>query len=109
MEKDGGIGAVTLLARRFFDLIRIKLMQEQKLGDDDIAKEFGMHPFRFKKLGYSQQAKAYSFIEIDAALERIGETDRMLKSSSLSPKLLFDSLIVDICIKKQPSRSTASR
>lgn len=91
-------GPLALLGRHFHALIKIKVLQQERLGEEEIAARLNLNAFfHFKKLGFGRQAKAFKLSELETALDRIVDTERMVKSSSADPRLAMESLVFGIC------------
>ncbi len=91
-------GPLALLGRHFHSLLKIRLLQKERLSEEDIAARLHLNAFfHFKKLGFGRQAKGFAPAELESALDRIVETERLLKSSSADPRLAMESLVFAIC------------
>ena len=99
METDkNATGPLALLARHFYVLLKINMLQKKKLQEKAIAAKLGLsYYFHFVKLGFGKQSKIFSTEEIEKTLEKITETDKLIKSSSGHPRLAIESLVFDIC------------
>ncbi|GEM_PF-821978 len=84
---------LSMIARQFRILIQIKdATQNQNYPNYSlIAKEIGLHPFVVQKS--ISQTQKYSFEELENKFKKILQLDLDLKSSKLSPEILFTRFV----------------
>lgn len=82
---------LSMLMRQYRILQQIKDGLDHGLTPDQIAKQFGMHPFVAKKM--SGQARMFSQEDISKAYDLLVCLDRGIKSSGLSGKLLISTTV----------------
>jgi len=85
---------LTMIVRQFRILWMIKGALEEGLsGQDAIARQLELHPFVVKK-GLTQ-ARKYSIAQLKKIHARLLDIDVKLKTTPLSPELLFNLFVVD--------------
>ncbi len=99
LETDSkGILAINSVARHFYSLLKIKIYQDKKYSDKEIAEKTGLNYWWiFQTLGMGKQATLFSLNEIEKILEKISSIDRLLKSSTVQIQLVLSSLTFEIC------------
>ena len=78
------IGMIAILARHFRILLKVR--------EGDVS---GIPPFFLND--YRAQGQKFSKNALLLQMDRLYEMDRLLKSSPLRPKLLFERLLLDLC------------
>lgn len=98
LQLDSGVEPLYLLAmltRQF----RILIMVKERIGSvgyvdyNLIAKQIKQHPFVVKKS--LAQARNFSMADLKDKYNKIKDIDKKLKSSKISPEVLFNLLIID--------------
>lgn len=85
----------SMLNRQFRLLQQIKDGLEQGLSQDDIAKNYGIHPYVVKKM--SGQAQKIAAEDISRAYNLINQLDATIKSSGLDPAMLLNKTVAELC------------
>jgi len=86
---------VSMLHRQFRLLQQIKDGLSQGLSADDIAKNYGIHPFVVKKM--TRQANNISQQAVREGYDRLNELDAKIKSTGLDPTLLLSKTVAQLC------------
>jgi DNA polymerase-3 subunit delta len=97
-SRTSAVGLIMDLTRRILILARLKLCMEQAAGDQ-LVKQMGLRPY-FIKL-FSDQARRFSFSEIQDALEALHQADESIKSGLLDPATAMTLIVYDITQKKE--------
>lgn len=95
-QLEAGAAAIYLLSmiiRQFRILIQIKDALQRNNNYNLIAQELSLHPFVVQKT--MLQAQRYSFPQLQEIYTRLQALDLKLKSSKISPEVLFTVLIVN--------------
>lgn len=76
IASDRGDWMGTLMSLFYYSstLLRIRELKAENKSNDDIAKAVGMHPFKFSKGGYLQQAQSRSLVAWKKIIVRLGES-----------------------------------
>ena len=90
-------GLIMDLTRRILMLARLKLMMEQASGDR-LIRQMGLKPY-FVRL-FSEQARRFTFREIQDALEALYRADEGIKSGLMKPSTAMTLIVYDITQKK---------
>lgn len=89
---------VTSLERPFRLAATTLDLLEQGASEGEIAKAIGCSPkavyFRIR------EARAFTMEEIEVAMSRLRNVDRMLKSTSVPPRLLLEQFVVDVTLRR---------
>ena len=75
-------------------------------GGANLARILGVPPYAVK--GLSEAARRFDRAGLANALRRLSETDRILKSSALPPRLVLESLTISLCAQGRGSVSSSS-
>lgn len=86
---------VSMLHRQFRLLQQIKDGLSQGMSPDDIAKNYGIHPFVVKKM--TRQAQNISQQAVKEGYDRLNELDAKIKSTGLDPTLLLSKTVAQLC------------
>jgi len=95
---DEGSNALLLLSmivRQFRHLCLAKSLMQQGKGAAEVAKSIHL-PMMFTRQ-IIEQAKIFSYDRLQSLYAGFLETDLKLKSSSCSPRLILENLVVEIC------------
>jgi DNA polymerase-3 subunit delta len=85
---------LTMLARQVRILIQVKELQAQGRSQQEIANELKLHPYVVGK-GLAQ-ARNFDMAELEAAHERLVETDWAIKTGAMEEVLALDTLVVEL-------------
>lgn len=99
LSGEAPLPVLSLLARQIRMIWQVKDCMHRGLSPPQICKETGLPPNAVKN--YAQQAPAFSEDDLAAAHAFIREADVTLKSTSLNPELVLESVILRLCMKKQ--------
>lgn len=94
---------LTMIARQYRIMIKAKDAAAQGMGNEfDIAKQIKESPFPVKKA--LQQARNYTFAELDGIMESLLHADHAMKTGA-DPDTTIDVLIAELTIRpKSPAR-----
>jgi len=93
-EGESPLYLLAMLARQIRILIQIAELQEQGMNRREIAARLNLHPFVVKK-GLNQ-ARNFSMAQLEAAHERLVETDWAIKTGEMEDVLALEMLIVNL-------------
>jgi DNA polymerase-3 subunit delta len=85
---------LTMLARQVRILIQLKELQAQGLARQEMANRLKLHPYVVEK--GSAQARNFEMAELEAAHERLVETDFAIKTGAMEDVLALDTLVVEL-------------
>lgn len=85
---------LTMLARQVRILIQVKELQAQGHNSQEMANQLKLHPYVVEK--GSAQARNFDMAELEAAHERIVETDWAIKTGAMEEVLALDTLVVEL-------------
>jgi DNA polymerase-3 subunit delta len=85
---------LAMLARQIRILIQVSELQDQYLGQKEIATRLKLHPFVVKK--GLQQARNFDRSQLEAAHRRLVETDWSIKTGKMDVVLALDLLVVEL-------------
>jgi DNA polymerase-3 subunit delta len=97
-SRTSAVGLIMDLTRRILILARLKLLMQQASGDQ-LARQTGLKPY-FVRL-FSDQARRFSFSEIQDALDALRRADESIKSGLLDPSTAMTLIVYDITQKKE--------
>ena len=83
---------LSMIIRQFRILIMIKEASQKTFYSKFIAKELSLHPFVVQKT--LAQTRNYSFEQLEKIYENLLEMDLQLKTSKVSPEVLFTKLVI---------------
>jgi len=88
---------LTMIIKQFRNLllVRDKLDREGFVSSQSLAKELNIHPFVAQKS--LVQARYYSLKKLKKIYEELLDIDAKLKSERVSPELLFDLFVTEVC------------
>ncbi|MBR5969162.1 MAG: DNA polymerase III subunit delta [Lachnospiraceae bacterium] len=85
---------LAMIARQFHMLLQVKELEQRHAGDDQIAKETGLHPGIVYK--YVRWTKRFSQPELKRALEVCLENEQALKRGRLDKKIAVEMVIAAV-------------
>ena len=85
---------LTMLARQVRILIQVKELQAQGRSQQEMASQLKLHPYVVEK--GSAQARNFDMAELEAAHERLVETDWAIKTGAMEEVLALDTLVVEL-------------
>ena len=85
---------LTMLARQVRILIQVSELGAQRLSENEIASRVKLHPYVVKK-GLAQ-ARSFTMAQLEAAHQRVLETDWAIKTGQMEDVLALDMLVVDL-------------
>lgn len=85
-----------MVARQIRQIWQVKVAESRGLGKNDIAQVAGMNPYFVDR--YRQLARRFSPRQLRRAMVVTLETDRRLKSSRLSDRVILEQLVLAICV-----------
>jgi DNA polymerase-3 subunit delta len=85
---------LAMLARQIRILIQVTELGKQHLSEKEMAGRLKIHPYVAKK-GLSQ-ARNFDMAQLEAAHERIVDTDWAIKTGRIQDVLAMDTLVVDL-------------
>lgn len=85
---------LTMLARQVRILIQVKELQTQGLTQREIARRLKLHPYVVEK--GCAQAQNFRMTQLEAAHQRLVETDWAIKTGEMEDVLALDMLIVSL-------------
>ncbi|MFN2165027.1 MAG: DNA polymerase III subunit delta [Anaerolineae bacterium] len=85
---------LTMLARQVRILIQVSDLREQRLSENEMASRLKLHPFVVKK-GLAQ-ARNFTLAQLEAAHQRVVETDWAIKTGEMEDVLALDLLVVGL-------------
>jgi DNA polymerase-3 subunit delta len=88
--------AMSMIARHFRMLIKVRDMLSRKATASDLASELGV-PERFIKSEYIPQARNFPVGKLASALQYISEVDLDIRTSRLDGRLAVERLFVRLC------------
>ncbi len=91
-EGEAPLYLLAMLARQVRILIQVSELREQGVGQHEIAGRLKLHPYVVKK-GWNQ-ARNFSLAQLEAAHERLVETDWAIKTGEMEDVLALEMLIV---------------
>ena len=91
------IGLLNIVARVFRQMLLAKVLMQERLPANEIAKEIGMPPFIIGD--FLTKARQWESAKLAAGLKRIAETDNNMKNSAVKPGLQLEYLICELLTK----------
>jgi len=86
---------LALIIYQFRQLLIGRAAKESGAAPQEAARAAGVPPFKTR--AFLRQLDNYRRIELLAALERLTEADRALKSSKMPSGLIFEAVLLDLC------------
>jgi DNA polymerase-3 subunit delta len=86
---------LTMMARQFRNIWRVKEAASRRVSPGEVATELGMSPWHVRKL--MEQGKYFSEAALRGGILRCHETDLMIKKGSGPKDLLVEKLVIDLC------------
>ncbi len=86
---------LSTIAWQFRNLLLVKELAQQKLGQDAIAGKLGMNPFVVRRS--LEQVHAFSLDQLRAIHRRLLDFDVAAKSSMIEPELGLELLVTEVC------------
>lgn len=93
------LGFLKIITGQFIHLAKVKSLLEAGMGQDEIQNKTGLKAFAVKKL--SEKSRKFSQTDIRQIFKKLLETDIQYKSSGRDKGILMETLISEICIKRQ--------
>lgn len=90
------IGINMMVARHFRQLWQVKLGARRGMNKNEIASSAGMSPFFVDR--YRQAGQKFSESALEHTLQVALSTDRKLKSSRLSDRILLEQMVMEVCL-----------
>ena len=91
---------LTMMARQYRNIWRVKEIASRHLGPAEVANELSMSPWNVKKL--MEQGKYFSEASLREGILRCHETDLMIKKGRGPKDLLVEKLVIDLCRPSNP-------
>lgn len=88
------LGILTSISNQVRTLYIVKIYEEKKLSNDEIAKKMNANPYRIKKL--RELTRLYSFKEIRELMIKLEEIDLKSKSTDESTNSLIENFIINL-------------
>lgn len=82
-----------LIHSQYKILYQVKVLTEEQLSVDEIAKQLNANPYRIKKV--KERIYDYSMKELETILERLAALDLDMKSTNIDPKVLLELFILE--------------
>jgi DNA polymerase III subunit delta len=89
---------LTMLARHFRQLWRVRELLDGKVSSGEIGKAAGINPYFVKKV--VEQARNYRTAEIREIFERLFQLDMAFKTGGGKPAVLMERMIMEVCGKR---------
>lgn len=101
LEEEGAapLYLLSMIVRQIRILVQVSDQMARGLAKDEIAKAIGLHPFPTQKA--MQQARQWRMADLDAAYDRLLQTDHAIKTGKLPEALAIDLLVVDLCRRQE--------
>lgn len=87
-----------MISRQFRLLLGYNVYKNRGYGPSEIQVKLGIKPYEFTKV--STQGGGFSERDLEEILEKILETDRILKTRQTDDKLIMEILLVNLCTRK---------
>jgi DNA polymerase-3 subunit delta len=96
LQRDGAapLYLLAMIVRQFRILVQVSDQMTQNLSPDAIAKKIGLHPYPTQKA--MQQSRRWRMADLEAAYDRLLETDLAIKTGKLPDDLALDLLVVEL-------------
>jgi len=86
---------ITMIARHYRLMARAKEMVQSGTSATDAGKQLGINNFHLK--GFARQAETFSVGQTREYFSLLFQTDRRLKSSRISEKIILEDMIARLC------------
>lgn len=86
---------LTMMARQYRNIWRVKEIASRRLGPAEVANELGMSPWNVRKL--MEQGKYFSEASLREGILRCHKTDLSIKKGRGPKDLLVEKLVIDLC------------
>jgi DNA polymerase-3 subunit delta len=86
---------ITMIARHYRLMARAKEMVQSGTSATDAGKQLGINNFHLK--GFARQAETFSLGQTREYFSLLFQTDRKLKSSRISEKIILEDMIARLC------------
>ena len=86
-----------MIVRQFRILVQVADQMSLGRGKEEIAKAIGLHPFPTQKA--MEQCRRWRMSSLEAAYDRLLETDLAIKTGKLPDDLALDLLVVELSKK----------
>ncbi|MGI6452976.1 MAG: DNA polymerase III subunit delta [Syntrophomonadaceae bacterium] len=86
---------VSVMARQFINLARVKYFQERGLSNRETAAQTGLPGFVVGKI--MERASVFSWEQIENAFELFLNTDMVLKTTGQDERIVLETLVVELC------------
>jgi DNA polymerase-3 subunit delta len=99
LERDGAapLYLLSMIVRQFRILVQVADQMSLGRGKEEIAKAIGLHPFPTQKA--MEQCRRWRMSSLEAAYDRLLETDLAIKTGKLPDDLALDLLVVELSKK----------
>ena len=96
LQRDGAapLYLLSMIVRQFRILVQVSDQMSLGLGKEEIAKVIGLHPFPTQKA--MQQCRHWRTADLDAAYDKLLETDLAIKTGKLPDDLAVELLVVEL-------------
>ena len=91
---------LTMMARQYRNIWRVKEIASRHLGPAEVANELSMSPWNVRKL--MEQGKYFSEASLREGILRCHETDLLIKKGRGPKDLLVEKLVIDLCRPSNP-------
>ena len=86
---------LVMMVRQFRHIYRAKFLLQEGFGTSDLVKKLGLPMIFVRQV--VEQAQLFSVDQLKILYERFLEKDLQLKTSNCNPRLILESLIVEVC------------
>jgi DNA polymerase-3 subunit delta len=99
LERDGAapLYLLSMIVRQFRILVQVSDQMGLGRGKEEIAKAIGLHPFPTQKA--MEQCRRWRMSALEAAYDRLLETDLAIKTGKLPDALALELLVVELSKK----------
>ena len=100
LERDGAapLYLLSMIVRQFRILVQVADQMSLGRGKEEIAKAIGLHPFPTQKA--MEQCRRWRMNDLEAAYDRLLETDLAIKTGKLPDELALELLVVELSKKR---------
>ncbi|MEA3335979.1 MAG: DNA polymerase III subunit delta [Chloroflexota bacterium] len=109
LERDGAapLYLLSMIVRQFRILVQVSDQMSRGLGQYDIAKAIGLHPYPTEKA--MRQVQQWRLADLKAVYDRLLETDLSIKTGKLADDLALDLLVLELSRRSLPLLQGAPR